>query len=219
MEINKLKSNHSFRIFLEASVILVLVTSFFVISKNDESASASDASLTGSTGITSGGQNFHVWIEGENQGTIEGESTILSLDREYSIMGFQYSHSLYVVTDPTSGMPMSKGIHTPVTIVIIADKSLPLLHKAFGEGEKLITVYMRFYRPNPVGDGTTQHYFTVLLENAHINSLITFQQNTYNPDSFLPFMGIEVSFVYEKITWTWEDGGIEYTDTWTERRE
>ncbi len=211
MVLRELKSNHSFRIFLEASVILVLVTSFFVMTNNDESASASETSTTDTTGITlAGGLNFYVEVIGETQG--EFRSDVTQAGREERLLGRQYSHSLYVPTDAASGLPRSKRVHTPVTIIFETDSTFTMFYQAFKNGETLTTVRIRFYRPT--GTGTEEQYFTILLENAHINSLYGFQQHNQNLESYTFGYVLEVSFIYEKITWRWEDGNMEAEDTW-----
>lgn len=205
MKLNKLKSNHTFRIFLEASIILVLVTSFFVLSKNDESASASEASTLGTTGITGLGESFYVAIrcDGNNW---DGDVVESTFEREGTILGLQYSHSLYTPTDPVSGMPTSGGIHTPVTIVFSADKTFPLFYKAYDNRESFNDIRVNFFRPTIAEP--EENYLEIRIQNAHICSIQGFQQHALNPDSFHVWYGLEVSFVYETITWTWGDGTV-----------
>ncbi|MFW9995505.1 MAG: type VI secretion system tube protein TssD [Candidatus Odinarchaeota archaeon] len=211
-----MRNSYILRAFLAASVILVITSSFLLFLVNEQPAGASETSTAenaSETSISAGGLNFHVWITGETQGWIKGGSTILSLNRAETIVGYQYSHNLYTPTDAASGLPTGKRVHGPITMVIQFDKSAPLLYTAWSTNEKLTEVIIRFYRPNPAGDGTTQQYFTVTLENAAIRSIRDFQQNTMNPDSYMS-LAKEISLVYQKITWTWEPEGLESTDDW-----
>ncbi len=210
MDLQELKSNNSFRIFLEASLILVLVTSFFVMTQNDEPASASEASTTDTTGITTSALKFYLRVTGYTQGEIKGDVT--QAGREDLIEGVQYSHSVYHPTDAAGGLPLSRRIHTPVTTTIRADSSTPLLYAAFGNGEMLSEVMIYFWRPTTAGP--EEQYFTVKLEDAHIVSLYGFQQHTYNIESYHPHFGLEVSFVYDHITWSWTDPSTDFQDTW-----
>lgn len=213
MELRELKTNHSFRIFLEASVILVLVTSFFVMTQNDEPASASEASTMDTTEIAlGGGLDFFVKVVGESQGWIPTDTT--RAGKEDLFFGVQYSHSLYVPYDVAAGLPLSRRVHTPVTIILEEDSGFVLLYKAFGNGELLHDVIIYFWRPT--SSGAEEQYFTIELDNAHIYSLNGFQQHNRNLDSYHPGYGLEVSFVYETITWSWSDPAREHSETWTE---
>lgn len=210
-----MKFINQLRTLVAASVIIVVTSSLLFVFVNGQFATASNTDTTADssiTGIAAGsGMNFHIWPTGEAQGLIEGDSPILSMDRENTIMGYQYTHNAYLPSDPT-GQISGKRIYSPVTVLIQHDKSAPLLWKAFVELENFVTVEMRFYRPDPVGDGTTQWYFTVLLENALISSIRDFQPNNQNVETYMTLTK-EVSFIFETITWTWEDGGITFTDT------
>ena len=63
-------------------------------------------------------------------------------------------------------------------------------------------------------DGMEEKYFTVKLEDAII---VCMEHNT--PLTFLPenkpYQDMEsVSFTYSKITWTYNDGNVEFVDDW-----
>jgi len=208
-----MNSINKYRTLVAASVIIVVTSSLLFVFVNGQDAFAStnsDSSITGIAG--NAGQNFYIYI-GEVQGEIQGESSILSLDRENKIVGYQYTHNLYLPTDAVSGQATGRRVHTPLTILIQFDKSAPLLHWSFVNQENLLEVTMRFYRPDPEGSGQEEQYFTVKLDNAHIISIHDFQPNNQNPETYMPLV-LELSFSYQQITWTWENGGYEATDTW-----
>jgi hypothetical protein len=79
-------------------------------------------------------------------------------------------------------------------------------------GEHLKNVRIKFYKIDKTG--TEMHYYSIDLQDAIIVDI-----KTWSPISFLPesapysFME-EVSFVYRKIVWTYEEGGIESEDSW-----
>ncbi|MHC4645137.1 MAG: type VI secretion system tube protein TssD [Planctomycetota bacterium] len=140
-----------------------------------------------------------MWIIGEQQGDILGESPVTSLDREESIDCYGFAHDVYVPYDPDTFQVSRPRKHTPISIIKRYDKASPLLYAALCTDELLTSVELRFYRNTP--SGPEEHFFTVLLENGKIVDMRTVYPNLER-----------VSFIYESITWRYVDGGIEYQD-------
>ena len=127
---------------------------------------------------------------------IEGESPITTKGRENSIYVIGYGHDFSVPYDSASGLPTGRRQHKPFTIVKPIDKATPLLMKALAQNEN-VSGALRFYRRSPIGDGTTEQYYTVSFTNGRI---VRVEQGMPGYEA--------VSFVYEKITWTYESGGV-----------
>ena len=81
------------------------------------------------------------------------------------------------------------------------DKATPLLYNALVMNENLTRVVLTFYRPDR--DGVPVVYYTIELVNANIASIDTGFPNTEN-----------ISFTYQRIIWTWTEGGIRAQDDW-----
>ena len=94
------------------------------------------------------------------------------------------------------------------------DKSSALLWKAWSNGEAVTTVSFRFYRPSPGGSGAEEHFLTVLLENGIVAGVSTTSQDVIVAGSDAPPVMESVTFTFERITWTYEIGGVEHTDNW-----
>ena len=63
--------------------------------------------------------------------------------------------------------------------------------------------------------GSEVNHYTVRLTNATIIDIRSIMLNNKVPENLkMPLME-EVGFVYEKIEWTWVDGGITATDNWS----
>ncbi|MDR3153010.1 MAG: type VI secretion system tube protein Hcp, partial [Deltaproteobacteria bacterium] len=102
-------------------------------------------------------------------------------------------------------------IHKPLVITKHKDQASPKLFKACSTGEN-VEAALDFYRVK--ADGTEEKYFTVKLEEGIIVNLREFTPVTFLPEN-KPFHDMEeVSFTYSKITWTYNDGNIEFTDDW-----
>jgi type VI secretion system secreted protein Hcp len=157
-------------------------------------------------------QNIHVWVRGPNVGEVRGDSTITSMGREGSIEAFKLEYMVKTHIE-ASGMATGERSHGPVTITKRIDQSSPILHQALCNNEEL-EVTIKFYRPNPIGDGTTEHFYTIRLRQGRISSIRTISPSTVDQiTESLPAME-EVSFVFGRITWIYESGGIEFEDEW-----
>ena len=106
-----------------------------------------------------------------------------------------FSHEISVPRDPSSGLPTGKRVHQPIVITKQLDKSTPLLLEALVSNENLSQVLIG------LDEGGTE-VATIELTNASISDY-----QAHGTDETW-------SFTYQKITWTWIDGGISATDDW-----
>jgi type VI secretion system secreted protein Hcp len=159
----------------------------------------------------------HVWVKGDTSGDIMGDSTITSMGRENSIEAFKFESSVRTSREASSGMASGERIYGPVTITKRIDRSSPILHAALCNNE-VVEVTIKFYRPNPSGDGTTEQFYTIELKGGRISSIKTLSPNCVDDStSNLPAME-EVSLVFGEITWKYSSGdaNTEHTDQWRE---
>ena len=105
------------------------------------------------------------------------------------------SHEIISPRDPASGLATGKRQHKPITITMQWGASTPLLIQALTTNENLKDVVIGF-----VKNGA--QYATIELTNA---TATDYQQHG-NTATF--------SFTYQKITWTWTDGGVTTQDDW-----
>ena len=148
-------------------------------------------------------------VEGETQGRIEGSCT--RQQKEGMIEVYSFGHSVDSPRDAASGLPTGKRRHAPFEILKEVDKSSPLLYHALCSNEKLTSVSIKFYRTTH--EGAEELYFTVTLENAVIAKIAPSASSFPKETTGLRLMEI-ISFVYQRIRWTWVDGGIESQDDW-----
>jgi len=154
--------------------------------------------------------NAHLRIVAEKQGTILGSVT--QKGREGSIQVIAAMHEIVSPRDPASGRPTGKRVHKPFVVTKVLDRSSPLLYSVLCNNENIKSFELQFYTPDKTGI-EKQHY-TVRLENANISSIIFRMPNTRSKiASQLPERE-EVSFTYQKIVWTWNEGGISADDDW-----
>ncbi len=160
-------------------------------------------------------QTCHLWLKA-NGTDINGDSTVISLGRENTIECLKFEYKLETTRDGASGMTTGERVHRPITITKRCDKSSPLLYKALCNNE-VVEGIIKFYRPNPTGDGTTEQYFTIEFKEARVSSIRSFQPFVMDPNTAnLPELE-EVSFAFGEISWTYVPNGIMHVDHWSQR--
>lgn len=149
-------------------------------------------------------------LTGARQGPIEGSVT--EVGREGMIEIIAVSHTIVAPRDPLSGRPKGKRMHKPMRVTKPVDISSPYLHFVLTQGEHLSDVTIRFFRPSP--NGTEREAFIVRLFNASICNISTrlFETRSKRYVDCPPVE--EVGFAYQRIGWTWTEGGIAAEDDW-----
>lgn len=104
-------------------------------------------------------------------------------------------HEIVSPRDAASGLPTGKRQHKPLTITKQIDKSTPLFMNALVQNENLTSVLIGMLRNG-------NQVMTIRLTNASVSDRV--QKGDYET----------ISFTYQKITWTWVDGGITAEDDW-----
>lgn len=101
---------------------------------------------------------------------------------------------------------IEKKIHKPLSILKFFDSTSPVLYDRLVSEKPLKNVTIKFYRINQTG--SLEHYYTVSLENAVIVGINSYSEK-YNRREIE-----EVSFIYERITWTHEIEGTDSSAFW-----
>jgi type VI secretion system secreted protein Hcp len=159
--------------------------------------------------------NAYLTLKGQKQGDIKGSVT--QKGREGKIMVIAVSHDIISPRDAASGLPTGKRMHKPFVVTKELDKSTPLLYNVLCNNENITTWELQFWTPQisaTSGTGAEKQHYTVKLVNANIASIAFRMFNNKNPDLMKYTECEEVAFTYQKITWTWVDGGITADDDW-----
>jgi type VI secretion system secreted protein Hcp len=151
--------------------------------------------------------------------TANGAQLQNDLSDDKSIPCVSLNSPAHVVIDQRTGFATGKRFYDGISIRKAMDSSTPLLAKALTNNEVIAGAF-KFFRPNPSGDGTTEHFFTIELDGGRVASLEQVSPDGYSnqsgqPAPVAPFD--DVTFVFQTITWRYEPGGIEHTDTWNAR--
>jgi type VI secretion system secreted protein Hcp len=159
--------------------------------------------------------NAYLRLKGQKQGEIKGSVT--QKGRENSIMVIAVSHEIVSPRDPASGLPTGKRMHKPFIVTKELDKSSPLLYNALVNNENIPTWELQHFTPQvkaQQGVGTEVNHYTVRLVNANIASINHRMPNNRNPELMKYAEYEEIAFTYQKIIWTWNEGGITAEDDW-----
>ena len=133
-----------------------------------------------------------VSVKAQQQGQIPGgDGTKVMIDVT------KFTEGVISPRDAASGLPTGKRQHKPLTITKEIDAASPRLYRACTTNENLPEVVLNLYAP---GGNTPKT--TVKLTNASCASL-------QHDDQYET-----VSFTFQKITWTYIDGGITAEDDW-----
>jgi len=161
-------------------------------------------------------ETVHLFLKA-NGSDIKGDSTQSSLGRQDSIECLFYDQRVVTAREAGSGMATGRRQYEPLLIRKRIDKSSPLIAKALTQNQVIEGVF-KFFRPNPSGDGTTQQFYTVRIKQGRVASI-----KQTSPDSIEPATSTqpaleEITFVFNTIAWTYEDGGVTHEDTWNQPR-
>ncbi len=162
------------------------------------------------------GMTAHLWLKANGK-DIKGESTQASMGRADTIECLAFEQGCTSARESATGMVTGRRQHSPIRILKRIDKSSPLLMKALCNNEK-IDATIKFYRPNPKGDGTTEQFYTIVIKDGHVASLKDMLLDTLREVTVKDPPLEEVSFVFKTINWTFMDGGITHEDSWSEAK-
>ena len=108
-------------------------------------------------------------------------------------------------------------MHKALTITKEIDKASPILYSIMVNNENIPEWKLKFWRPQMVakaGTGAEVQFYTIKLTNANIAQMHEYVLDNKIPAN-MPIPPMEtVSFTYQKIVWTWVDGGITAEDDW-----
>ncbi len=157
----------------------------------------------------------YAYIKGQKSGQIKG--SITQKGREDSIGIIAYEHQVQSPRDAASGQATGRRQHGVFKITKELDRSTPLLYSAWVNNENLPEVVFKFWTPQMKGGagvGAEVQHYTVKLTNARIVEVRSTMQNIRHPELVKFNEQEDVSLTYQKIEWTWNDGGITASDDW-----
>lgn len=156
----------------------------------------------------------YMWLTDDAGKAIEGSVDVKG--REKSVEVLEFEHQVRIPTDADTGKLTGTRKHEAIRLVKAYDASSPYLYKAVCEGQTLKKVEIKWYRIDDTG--TETEYFNHLLENVKVCSVKPLMYNVKDQSKEKYVHLEEVQMRYQKITWTYCDGNLQASDSWSEGR-
>jgi type VI secretion system secreted protein Hcp len=149
-------------------------------------------------------------LVGARQGPLRG--SITRPDREGAIRVTGVDQVVGSVLDSATGQPIANRTHAPITVVKEVDASTPVLHSAWSRNERFSTWRLDFHTADATGRDVS--YYVIELTGARVSRIHLQLPNTLVPANASVTVHESVSFVYDKIKWSWLPGNITAQDDW-----
>ncbi len=155
----------------------------------------------------------YLWLKDDGGADIKGTVDVDGRQGSIEVIGF--AHGVNLPVDPATGKITGKRYHAPIAFEKEFDSSSPYLYKAVSKGQTLKSAEFRWYRINDAGQ--EEEYFNMKLEGVKIVSV-----NPGMPNAKMAGLSAvnhmeSVALMYEKITWKYCEGNIQFTDSWEDR--
>lgn len=117
-----------------------------------------------------------------------------------------FTHELQYPFDMRENKGRGEPVHGGLTIIKEIDKATPKIVEALAKKKKINKVELEFWRDKP-GEGGSECYFKIKLEDCRVVADTTFTPKSTEIDKETPPHQESVSFAYRKIDWTFDSGG------------
>ena len=152
-----------------------------------------------------------VAVEGSSQGAFHAEGGVA---KPFQFAAQELEFAISSPRDEASGLPTGKRVHHPVQVTRELGAASPQIWNALATNETLTSVRFGCYGVPRVGGGHEAEFFSMTLTNAQLASVDLVLPNTrLTVSTRLPIVQ-RASFTYQKIEWTWLDGGVSAQDDW-----
>lgn len=156
---------------------------------------------------------IYLWLKDDGGADIKGSVDVK--DREGSIEVSGFTHNLRLPTDAFTGKVTGTRQHAPVLFQKEIDSSSPYLMKAVATGQTLQSAEFKFYAINYAGQEA--EYYNIMLHNVKVVSVSPLMHDTKDPSKEKHNHLELVELRYDKITWKYCDGNLQFADSWAER--
>ena len=145
---------------------------------------------------------------------IQGSCEVQGRTGNVEVVGF--NHQVHMPTDRKDGSATGTRVHSDLVITKNYDKASPTLYQYLCNGKVIPSATLKWYKIDD--QGVEKEYFNHILQDARITAIRPYMPDVDNPANEQYKHMEEVSFRYEKITWKFLEGNVEFQDSWKEGR-
>jgi type VI secretion system secreted protein Hcp len=156
--------------------------------------------------------NAYMSFTGQKQGVFKGNIKSKGSHAGKSIV-FGLSYGVQAPRDIATGMASGKRRHQPITIRKEVDAASPQLLRALVNNETL-NAKLEIFK---AGNGSLKPNYILELTGGHINSIkdvAPAAKGSTHSEGRDTYEQEEISFTFQMIDVTWNDGGITMHDDW-----
>ncbi|NML31062.1 type VI secretion system tube protein TssD [Paraburkholderia antibiotica] len=135
--------------------------------------------------------------------------------RKFQFQHIGFSHEVNILMDNKTGNITGPRNHVPMNLEKEFDATSPYLYKAIATGQTLKPAELKWYQINDAGQ--EEVYFIMLFEGVKVAGVNPGVTNTKLAAMSQLNHAESVGLLYERITWHYTDGNIEFTDSWNEQ--
>jgi type VI secretion system secreted protein Hcp len=136
--------------------------------------------------------------------------------REETVQVLALDHELHIPVDKKDSKATGTRLHGDFIFTKNYDMSSPELFNCLCNGKVIPKIELFWYEIKP--SGSEEVYFTHILEEVRVVRIKSEMPDVDNEANEHYKHMERVSLRYEKITWRYEDGNIEFSDSWKENR-
>ncbi|EAN1665837.1 TPA: Hcp family type VI secretion system effector [Salmonella enterica] len=155
----------------------------------------------------------YLWLKDDGGADIKGSVDVRDCEGSIEVNGF--THNLRLPTDVFTGKVTGTRQHAPLVFQKEIDSSSPYLMKAVATGQTLKSAEFKWYNINDAGQEA--EYYNMLLENVKVVSVTPLMHDIKDPTKEKHNHLELVELRYDKITWKYCDGNLQFADSWAER--
>jgi type VI secretion system secreted protein Hcp len=137
--------------------------------------------------------------------------------REETVEVLSFSHEVYIPVDHKTGKYVGNRVHGQLKIVKNFDKASPKLYNYLCDGRRIPEVIITWYERDEE-TGAEKEFYVHKMENAKVVKVHALMDDVDDQSKEHYSPREEISFQYDKLTWTYLDGQIEYSDSYMENR-
>jgi type VI secretion system secreted protein Hcp len=152
----------------------------------------------------------HLWIYDSNGSLVQGGSDVIG--REGSIEIQSFNHGLSIPYNPNTGRLTSTRVHGHLSIEKEFDKATPYLYRAVARNDDLQKAVIKWYKINVAG--VEEEFFHITLESVRVIDIHPTMINFKRAEGMLAVPTESIGLAYNKVTWHYLDGNIQFTDEW-----